>query len=190
MFDTVKGEPGEYINHAVNRAISHAEKTKSTVMFHFNEISFPVNPDDNESYVVGNYNKIVAQRAERYRQSPEYKLEQERRKDEVAKKQEKVNELVESLDDAVKAGVDSALEWLYQLIPVADDVDVKTPKAYFAQKLSRLATRDCHSGTDVTKDPIKFKEWIIGQAIDQMSRSPKRMPPHPMLATFIERVRQ
>ncbi len=161
-----------------------ASETGWTVKFEFNGTNNTVKPGDSPETIEAGFMAAIEQSRLDYANSPEGKLREQQRQQEIAARQKCANELINSLPD-VLADLDKLLSWLTAWMDATDDVGVKVDQVEVASKLESVWKCNAHVGKDKSEFTNKkvMGEYLVGQAISCMQNG---MPPHPVLKKFVE----
>lgn len=164
-------------------AIEQATARSAEVGFDFNGVTMKAREGSTVDGMTKEYLAEQQRRAEEYRNSPEGKAAAERRVREAAEKQTKVDEMIKSLPEVLKA--DDAnkpngkvLNWLEKFGDANDDYRVKLT-AEQAKDLARQfeeAGWKAHArvGDPAAKtDLTAFRQWGVGQAVAQLQDGEK-----------------
>lgn len=181
---------GTHISEACVKAIDMANQLHDVIEFEFNGI--PISVGEMETADVVEIRWIVEsdKRQEAYRQSPEYKAQQEKRKSDVIYASRIVSRLVEDAEVIPIQNEWEWLEWAVNLAKFADDVVVYFHPHSLALTLQQRGwVRNAHvtDSEDVKeqmkKDKTMMAQYIMGQVVSCLANG---MPPHQIVIRFVE----
>lgn len=179
---------GSEIGDVLREALKFARHQQQTVTFDFNGETVLVQPGDRHAQLLDDWNerRHAAQRA--YVASRAYVQDEVARAEGTRAAQERLNRLIDRVNDVARNGLRPALEWLVEFSRDADHTDVQIPHARLARTLATLAPADAHVGRTDLEEPGREEaaaEWAIGQAVSFLQRG---VPPHPIIGYRAEQL--
>jgi len=173
---------GENILHAAEKAVKTCKDECCEVRSNFNGIEIIVGKNDQPSDVIKQYNDKLDDRQKAYEKSPEYKQHQIDAEIRRKNNQESHDKLMESL-----GGIETEsdiLDWLYEYVPLVDNIYVKSDRPKVYQHLSDLGyieSDNLGEDKEFYKNKTNFARYIIGQVMNCW---------HPCATGFIEKYRK
>jgi len=180
---------GDRIENACLEATKIATETRYPVEFQFNGIKLTALPDGDAAALRDEYWLKSHKAVKDYKASQKGQEAARKRDKEVAEKQERLDGDEETLYQVIATCSESDLmDWLYSF--AQDDIAVKVNYPKIIELLTSggyQANQHVGQPVEFFKDKSHMAQWIIGQAMDCMS---KGMPPHPICLKFIEDYRK
>lgn len=164
----------------------HGEPLEMT----FNEIRVVADPGDDAATLATRWRFESDLRWKNYRASAEGTAEAQRRREEIARKQAMVDDLVATWPIVAPNGWAAILHWVETLTENADDVGVKLDHAVLASMLEtsgHIENQHVGESRAFFETPDNLARYIMGQVINCLRSG---MPPHPVCLGFIERWRR
>jgi len=180
------------ISNAERLAIGLAKDQNAPVKFDFNGVDLTAKPDAKSGDIQADFTKQLDAKREAYRSSPEGIAAAEKRTQEIAETQGKVDELIKTLPDVLKSDDVNApngkvVDWVSKFCDLNDDVGVKMTPDQRQEMVKQFEAAgwkaDARVGDPAASTDAKaFAQWGVGQAVSQL----KDGNVSPNMAGFIE----
>lgn len=172
---------GDRIEDTISQAIALCKTKHAQATFTFNGIELTVNADSVPEAVRATFLRLVDEAAVRYKLSPEYKEAQNKRQIALLEQQLKIDQLMRDFDTRCITP-EATVEWVGDFAAINDDSGLVFDRKSLIEKLEALGYEaNAYVGEDATSNKIAGAKYIVGQALDHLSRD---FPMHPMLADF------
>lgn len=182
--DKLKYEPtiGESIDNCITKCLELSCEHNSTVEFTFNGIDMEVLYPAKKEHYLKLWKYLCMRRSMQYKKSEEGKLAEQKQKQKLTHKQNKLDKLVSEL--SVSFTTKELLEWLIDFTKVTDYCGTTYDKTRVLDVLGKLGFKEDawvgYKGVFLVTQEI---EWVVGQVISCINTFGS---PHPMIASKCE----